>query len=121
MNKIIALFLLTLLLFQVSAQVQLSGVINQYSKVTFIENNICHNKITVSNITPFNEGQLVVLIQMKGAIINESNSANFGNIQNINSAGFYEINEIVFISGFDVYLKYQNQYNYDIFCLFYYT
>lgn len=114
MNKIIALFLLTLLLFQVSAQVQLSGVINQYSKVTFIENNICHNKITVSNITPFNEGQLVVLIQMKGAIINESNSANFGNIQNINSAGFYEINEIVFISGFDVYLKYQNQYNYDI-------
>ncbi|MFK7775318.1 MAG: PKD domain-containing protein [Saprospiraceae bacterium] len=114
MNKTFALFLVFLAAFQLNAQVQLSGIINQYSKVTVIENEACQNKITVSDIAPFDEGQLVVLIQMQGANIDESNSSNFGDIQNLNNAGFYEINEIVSIDGFDVYLKYQSQYDYDI-------
>ncbi len=114
MNKTFALFLVLLFAFQLDAQVQLSGVINQYSKVTFIENDICLNKITVTDIAPFDEGQFVVLIQMQGATIDESNSSSFGDIQDLNNAGFYEINEIVSIDGFDVYLKYQNQHEYDI-------
>ena len=95
MNKHTVLFLTVFLSISLNAQVQLSGVINQYSKVTFIENDNCQNKITVTDISLFDEGQLVVLIQMQGATINESNSANFGNIEELNNAGFYEINEIV--------------------------
>ena len=114
MNKTFALFLAFLAAFQLKAQVQLSGVINQYSKVTFIENDICQNKITVTDIAPFDEGQFVVLMQMQGAIINESNSSSFGDISNLNNTGFYEINEIVSIDGFDIYLKYQNHHEYDI-------
>ena len=101
MNKTFALFLVLLAAFQINAQVQLSGVINQYSKVTLIENDICQNKITVEDIAPFDEGQFVVLMQMQGANIDESNSADFGNILELNNAGFYEINEIVSIDGFD--------------------
>ena len=114
MNKTFALFFTLFFAFQLNAQVQLSGIINQYSKVTLIENDICQNKITVADIAPFDEGQLVVLMQMQGAIINESNSSSFGDISNLNNAGFYEINEIVSIDGSDVYLKYQNQHEYDI-------
>lgn len=114
MNKTFALFLLLLIAFPLNSQVQLSGIINQYSKVTLIENDICQNKITVTDIAPFDEGQFVVLIQMQGAEINESNSSDFGDIQNLNNVGFYEINEVVSIDGFDVYLKYQNKHEYDI-------
>jgi PKD repeat protein len=114
MNKTFALFLALLAAFQLKAQVQLSGVINQYSKVTFIENDICQNKIKVTDIAPFAEGQFVVLMQMQGATINESNSSSFGDISNLNNAGFYEINEIISIDGFDIYLKYQNHHEYDI-------
>ncbi len=114
MNKLLALFFTLLIVYQLNAQVELSGVINQYSKVTNIELDNCQNKITVADISPFDEGQFVVLIQMQGATINESNSASFGDIQELNNAGFYEINEVVSIDGSDIYLKYQNQHEYNI-------
>lgn len=114
MNRLLVLFFPIFLAFSLNAQVQLSGIINQYSKVTVIENEDCQNKITVTDIAPFDEGQLVVLIQMQGANIDESNSSDFGDILQLNNAGFYEINEIVSIDGFDIYLKYQNQHDYDI-------
>jgi len=114
MNKHFALLFTLLFAYTLSAQVQLSGVINYYSKVIAIESNICQNKITVTDTAPFDEGQLVVLAQMQGANIDESNSADFGNILQLNNAGFYEINEIISIDGSDVYLKYQHQHEYDI-------
>lgn len=114
MNKLTVLFFILLFAFPLNAQVQLSGVINQYSKVTLIENDICQNKITVTDISPFDEGQFVVLMQMQGAIIDESNSASFGDIQELNNAGYYEINEIVSVDGSDIYLKFQNQQEYDV-------
>lgn len=113
MNKLFTLFSTLIFAFPLNAQVQLSGVINQYSKVTLIESDTCQSKITVADISPFSEGQLVVLIQMQGATIDESNSANFGDIQDLNNVGFYEINEIVSINGFDIYLKYQSQHDYN--------
>ncbi|MFK8008442.1 MAG: PKD domain-containing protein [Saprospiraceae bacterium] len=114
MNKTFALFFSLFSVLPLNAQIELSGIINQYSKVTLIEDDICQNKITVSDIAPFDEGQFVVLMQMQGATIDESNSANFGNIQDLNSAGFYEINEVVSIDGFNIYLKYRNQNEYDL-------
>ena len=67
-----ALFFTLLIVNQLNAQVEISGVINQYSKVTKIEFDNCQNKITVADISPFDEGQFVVLIQMQGSTINES-------------------------------------------------
>lgn len=114
MNKLLALFFTLLIFNQLNGQVELSGVINQYSKVLNIESDNCQNKITVADVSPFDEGQFVVLIQMQGATINESNSSSFGDIQELNNAGFYEINEVISVNGTGIYLKYQNQHDYDI-------
>jgi len=109
MNKLFALFFLSLFAYQLNAQVELSGVINNYSKVTQIENDSCQNKITVTDASPFDEGQFVVLIQMQGATIDESNSSDFGDILELNNTGFYEINEIVAEVGGVLALKISGQ------------
>lgn len=114
MNKLFVSILFLFTFVTLNSQTSISGVINQYSKVNLIENNSCQNKITVTDIAPFDEGQMVLLMQMQGATMDESNSANFGNIQNLNNAGIYEVNEIIAIDGFDIYLKYQNINEYDI-------
>lgn len=67
----------------------------------------CESKLTVTDHTAFSVGSKVLLIQMKGASINTSNSGSFGNIEDIGGAGLYEINEILNITGNDVYLKYE--------------
>ena len=70
----------------------LGSVINSYTPVTgFIP---CENKITVEDASSFNLGDTVLLIQMKGAIVDSSNSPSFGSITNYRNAGNYELNII---------------------------
>lgn len=98
--KTIAFLGLALPLF---SQAQISGIVNDYTAVIAIEP--CAGKITVDNAAAFTAGDLVVLIQIKGATINTSNSGSFGNIEEMNGAGLYEKNEILSVIGNDVYLK----------------
>ena len=79
-----------------------SGIINIYTKVTAF--NGC-NSITVASTTGYNVGDTVLIIQMKGATIDTSNTAAFGNILNYNEAGNYEFNIIKSISGNIIKLK----------------
>lgn len=83
----------------------ISGIVNSYYKVTAV--NSASNTVTVSNSSGLTAKTRVLLIQMKGAAINGSNSASFGNITAINNAGNYEMNTICSVSGNDVVLQFQ--------------
>ena len=93
----------------VNAQ-SISGiVINTYAAVT----NIKANDIKVDNSTDSTSDKVMV-IQMKGAIIDTTNSANFGNILSYNSAGNYEFAIVVGVSGNTVILQYPLCRTYDV-------
>ena len=53
-------------------------IINAYTEVLLLDE--CNNSIKVQNDSAFNVGDTVLLIQMKGAIIDTSNTAAFGTI-----------------------------------------
>ncbi|MBS1665913.1 MAG: T9SS type A sorting domain-containing protein [Bacteroidetes bacterium] len=98
--------LLITVCFALNAKAQsISGVVNSYYQVTAI--NSATNTITVSNSTGLTSQTRVLLMQMKGAAINGSNNASYGNITSINNAGNYEMNTICSVSGNDILLKYQ--------------
>ncbi len=103
MQKIISILILFMVSIFCQAQTPISGVVNVYTKVNAIEN--CSGKVSVAGASGFQTGMFVMLIQMKGATINTSNDASFGNISHLNNAGKYEINEITNISGNDIFLK----------------
>ncbi len=86
------------------AQTPISGIINHYTAVTDID--YCESILTVDNPDDFQIGQEVLLIQMQGATINESNSAPFGDVTNMNSAGLHERSSIVNIVGNQIYFQY---------------
>jgi len=113
--KIILFFTLIALIGENTyAQTSISGVINNYAKVTAINSSCSTNNLTLAATTGFNIGDRVLLIQMKGATVNGTNSSSsFGNITAIGNAGNYEFNEILDIQGLVVYLKYTliNTYN----------
>ncbi|MET0394277.1 MAG: LamG-like jellyroll fold domain-containing protein [Chitinophagaceae bacterium] len=67
-------------------------VINQYTEVLAFD--ACNNKLTVSDASAFNVGDTVLMIQMKGAAIDSTNTASFGTITDYKSAGNYEFNYI---------------------------
>ncbi|MDW8157922.1 MAG: hypothetical protein RML72_03470, partial [Bacteroidia bacterium] len=84
---------------------------NVYTKVTAI--NLCNNSVTVSSTNGFSVGDKVLLIQMKGAAIDQSNSTNYGNITSYNSAGNYEFQIIASISGSTITFQHQLVRTYD--------
>jgi hypothetical protein len=82
----------------------ISGVVNAYYKVTAI--NVAPATLTLTTTAGLTPGMKVVIMQMKGATIDITNTATFGNITAINNAGNYEVNTICSIAGNDVLLKY---------------
>ncbi|MEO6135153.1 MAG: LamG domain-containing protein, partial [Ginsengibacter sp.] len=67
-------------------------IINDYTPV--LAQDICNNTINVQDASKYNNGDTVLLIQMKGAIIDSTNTANFGTITEYKNAGNYEFNII---------------------------
>lgn len=68
---------LILLLFIVSGQLvaqNISGIINNYAQITAITQNV----VSVSTTNGFAVGDKVLLIKMKGATINQTNTAAYG-------------------------------------------
>ncbi|MBK8566358.1 MAG: PKD domain-containing protein [Saprospiraceae bacterium] len=105
MNTITQAVILSFLPFLLFSQVQISGIINDYGKVYSIDP--CEAKLTVFNPSAFTQGAKVMLVQMKGATINTSNSGSFGNINEIGGAGLHELGEVKSVTGNDVYLKHE--------------
>jgi hypothetical protein len=81
----------------------ISGVINIYAQVLDVDT--CLNQLTVSDETGFNVGDRVLIIQMKGAAIDESNTASFGDVTSYGNAGNYEFGTIASIDGLQISLQ----------------
>lgn len=86
-------------------------VINKYAAVNGRD---CDNSFEVDTAKGFAPGDTVLLIQMKGAIIDSSNSTSFGNLLNQNGAGNYELNVVKAVSGNKITLLNKLQKQYDI-------
>ncbi len=87
-----------------------SGQVNIYSSVS----NICQNEFTVSSTAGFNVGDKVLLIQMRGASADLSNTAVFGNITGLNNAGKYEFLTVSSIAGATISTNELPQFNYTV-------
>lgn len=74
---------------------EISGVINAYTSVSTISGN----DLTVSSSAEFTVGDLVLIIQMQGATLDETNTASFGTVEALNNAGNYEYGTICAITG----------------------
>ncbi|MEO8111869.1 MAG: LamG-like jellyroll fold domain-containing protein, partial [Ginsengibacter sp.] len=72
--------------------VNVPTIINDYTEV--LDFDICKNELTVADASKYNPGDTVLLIQMKGAVIDSSNTASFGTVTNYKNAGNYEFNMI---------------------------
>lgn len=86
-------------------------VINKYAAV--LESVSC-NTLRVDTATDFHIGDTVLMIQMKGAVIDSSNTANFGNILNYRGSGNYEYNIIKAKNGNNLTLLYTIMREYNI-------
>lgn len=95
-----------------SSSVTNNPVINEYSPVVSLEK--CKNIITVEDGSKFKVGDTVLIIQMKGAEINLTNSASFGFITDYKNSGNYEFNYVKSKSGNSIELKNKLQKQYDI-------
>lgn len=112
--KFIKIFSLSLLFFLVQEKntvaQNISGIINIYKSV----NNIAGNVITVSSSVGLNIGDKVLIIQMKGASVDVTNTAAFGNITAYNNCGNYEFGIITAINGNNVTLQFPLCHQYTI-------
>jgi len=91
----------------------ISGIINAYAKVNAIDSSGCPVNLTLDSVSKYTIGDTVLLIQMKGAIIDTTNSSSFGTILDYKNAGNYEFNIIAEINGNVVGLKYGLLKSYD--------
>ena len=85
-------FLLSVSVTSTSQTTNISGIINSYHSV--IEIFPSKAGVRVDNTSGLTHGDLVVLIQMKGASIVTANAINFGDTTSLNNAGNYEIGTI---------------------------
>lgn len=106
------LFFALFLINHAFAQTNISGVVNDYTKVTAIDS--CNNTLNVLLPNILSKGNRVLIIQMKGAEINQANAAAFGNLFNLNGAGNYEVNTVDSIYGTTIFFKYKFINNYII-------
>lgn len=86
----------------------MSGIVNSYARVTTIGS--C--ALQVDTATDFQKGDIVMLVQMKGGTIDQTNTANFGDILTFEQVGQFEVNEIAAISGNTLYLRNELAHNY---------
>lgn len=88
----------------------LSGTVNSYTPVTLISS--C--SIEVTNPSAFAVGNRVLIIQMKGAVVDTTNTVSFGDVLNLNNCGNYEFSHISGITGNTIYLTDTLQRLYDV-------
>ena len=92
---LVSLFLLGSIHLGQSQTTNISGTINQYAEVE----DLYGDTIEVSTAAGFSSGDKILIIQMQGASISQSNSAQFGTVSNLNGAGNYEFTQVCSIVG----------------------
>ena len=89
----------------------ISGVINNYARVTAYDT--CDMRLTISDTTGFRVGTRILMMQMNGAITDGSNSSTFGAVAALNNTGKYEVNFIDSVSNKSVFLRFYFKNHYD--------
>lgn len=77
----------------------ISGTINIYTPVTALDTSMCPSKLVVGSSSGFSVGDSVLIIQMKGADFDSSNTSTFGNLNLLKGAGNYEISKITAVNS----------------------
>ncbi len=112
----IVFFVSCLFFFQIvsgqSINQSIQGIINEYAAV--LSYDPCQNSLGVSDASKFNPGDTIFLIQMKGAIVDTTNTSSFGTILSYNNSGNNEFNIIRSKSGNTLILEYFLKSTYDI-------
>lgn len=109
----IALRSFLILAFLITASLSHSqAIINSYAAVLSYQE--CDNALTVDATAGFAVGDTILMIQMKGAVIDTTNTAGFGNVLGYNGCGNYEYNVVKSINGNSISLVYDIVRNYDI-------
>lgn len=90
----------------------IAGVVNAYYRVTGI--NTTTNSLTLASAAGLSPGVKILLIQMKGAAIDNANAATYGDVTTIGNTGNYEFNFVCGVSGNDVLLMFQLTRTYDV-------
>ncbi|MFK8161280.1 MAG: T9SS type A sorting domain-containing protein [Lewinella sp.] len=85
------------------SQTNISGTINQYSAVSAVD--YPGNSVTVADPGFFAVGDQVLLIQMQGATIDETNTSSFGDVSSYGGAGNYELAIVCDVTGSVVVLE----------------
>jgi len=107
-RKFSLIILLSFLCFALNGQTNIGGVINDYESVTNITNPgcgtcdtnpACINDIEVADASAFSVGDKVLIVQLKGATIDQTNTATGGDIISLGNAGNYEFFDIGNIVG----------------------
>lgn len=114
-SRIVRLFSCWVLVFTLAAkpshsQTPISGIVNTYYSVVGIDApRAC---LVLNTTSGLNYNDKVMVIQMKGASINTSNSASFGDTVSLNNAGNYEIATVCHTIDDSLFLVFmlQNQY-----------
>lgn len=104
------------------SQTNIGGVINDYASVVTINNPgclvcdnapACLNEITVADASIFTVGDKVLIVQLKGATVNTTNTSAGGQITSLGNAGNYEFFDIGSIVGNTIYPAFPLQNTYD--------
>lgn len=90
----------------------ITGIVNIYTPV--LQFDCDDNLLKVGSANGFGAGDNVLLIQMKGATVDLSNTDNFGDILDPGYAGNYEFNRVASISGNTLQLQFALSKPYDV-------
>ncbi|MFC5048816.1 DUF4347 domain-containing protein [Aquimarina hainanensis] len=86
----------------------IGGTVNSYASVT----GISGTTFTVDDATGYTSGDLVMIIQMQGAIINTTDDENYGSVIDNNGVGSYELVNIASVTSNDIsFASITNSYN----------
>lgn len=85
------------------SQTSISGVVNRYYAINAIEYD--SSFVILNNIPELNDSSRVLIIQMQGASIDESDSDSFGAINSYDQAGNYEFKTVCSVEGNKVFFE----------------
>lgn len=80
-----------------SAQTQIGGIINSYYEVTTVVD--CDSAVVITDPQGLSIGDKVLILQMKGATINEVNDSTYGDLISLEAAGCVEFMVVKDIRG----------------------
>lgn len=92
----------------------ISGIVNTYTRVMSVDAKHCRQFVNVASAADLSPGDLVLIIQMKGAAISTDRTEDFGTITDMNACGQYEFARIASVSGTVLELRHTFFNSYDV-------